>query len=115
MDRPPCCRISEIKDYATNMTKCLEKRKQFLKLTVAKYEELEARSCRNNLWMVGLVESRNLCRPVVFVKNLLTELFGQARIHQNIYCGACLQIPRPRSPTGHSTLAYYSPDGKLQG
>lgn len=70
-------RISDIEDSAPMSLKRLERIEHILKDVAIKKEDLEARSRRNNLRLIGVPESTNTGRLDSFVETLLMDLFGK--------------------------------------
>ncbi|KAJ1165675.1 hypothetical protein NDU88_006092 [Pleurodeles waltl] len=66
-------RISNLDDGANNMEKGLEQIENRLRMVATKNEDLEARGRRNNICIMGIVESTDTGRLDTFVEILLTN------------------------------------------
>ncbi|KAJ1105565.1 hypothetical protein NDU88_002970 [Pleurodeles waltl] len=69
-------RISGLGDDAENTVKWLEKLECNLKTVAIKSEDLEARSCRSNICILGIAESMHMGHLDSFVEQPLITLFG---------------------------------------
>lgn len=70
-------RISYVEDNVSKSLKRLERVEHILKDVAIKNEDLEARSRRNNLRLLGIPESTSTSRMDSFIESLLTDLFGK--------------------------------------
>ncbi|KAJ1132707.1 hypothetical protein NDU88_011010 [Pleurodeles waltl] len=70
-------RTSELEDEQTMMASRQIKMDKLLRALHAKAEDLEARSWRNNVRIVGVTESTNIDNMERFVEQLLTDVLGR--------------------------------------
>lgn len=70
-------RTSDLEDGATQSLKRLERVEKILKDVAIKNKDLEARSRRDNLRILGIPESTNKGRMDIFVETMLIDIFGK--------------------------------------
>ena len=79
-------RVTEAEEEQVTTAESQRQTKKVLATLRAKTEDLEARSRRNNLRIVGLPETTNISNMERYVKTLLVDLLGRDTFFQGIRC-----------------------------
>lgn len=93
-------RISDLEDGAAQTTKRVEHLDRIMKTVAVKNEDLEARSRRNNVFIMGIPESTNTGRLHQFVEGLLTDLFGSEQFASTFVVEQAHRTLGPRPSLG---------------
>lgn len=93
-------RISTLEDGATSSARQVTQMDRLLRIIAEKNEDLEARSRRNNVRILGLAETTNTGKMEVFVENLVTELFGKEAFSSHLIVERAHRSLTARPPPG---------------
>lgn len=93
-------RISNTEDRTTQLQSQVAHMDKLLKVIASKNEDLEARSRRNNICVIGIPESTNTGKMEDFVEKLLTATIGADALSSQFIVERAHRSLAPRPPPG---------------